>query len=299
MPGQVASLFNFQKEAEIAKGKGGAKPENEFNTTSLNSIQAYHRPTLGQGGATGEPIEYEVQKGDTVSSVASKYNVSSKTILWENDLSENSVLQPGDKLTILPTDGIRHKVRQGESISAIAYEYDVETETIIEENGLDSDSFIREGDWLVIPGGSPPKKIEAPSYASSQTAEDSYSSGFVYPTSGKNWGYKHAVNAVDIANNCGTPVYAAASGQITTAYSTGWHGGYGPYIKIAHSDGTETLYSHLRTLVRTSGRVEQGEQIGVMGNKGNSTGCHLHFEVRGARNPFLGPTKWVEALTTE
>ena len=69
--------------------------------------------------------------------------------------------------------------------------------------------------------------------------------------------------------------------------SSGWNGGYGNYIVIKHSNGTQTLYSHLSSNAVVVGDVvEQGENIGVMGNTGKSTGTHLHFEVRGGTNPF-------------
>lgn len=100
----------------------------------------------------------------------------------------------------------------------------------------------------------------------------------------------HYNNAVDIANNCGTPIYAAAAGLITESIAKGWNDGYGQYIKIEHPNKTETLYSHLDQNIATAGKyVPQGELIGYMGNTGNThgpTGCHLHFEVHGAGNPL-------------
>jgi len=69
--------------------------------------------------------------------------------------------------------------------------------------------------------------------------------------------------------------------------SSGWNGGYGKYIVISHDNGTQTLYSHLsETAVSAGVKVSQGQTIGYMGNTGKSTGTHLHFEIRGAKNPF-------------
>lgn len=85
---------------------------------------------------------------------------------------------------------------------------------------------------------------------------------------------------VDIANSRGTPIYAAADGVVT---AKGWSGGYGRCIVIRHSDGYSTLYGHLSSLsdgVRVGGSVRKGQYIGGMGSTGNSTGCHLHWEVR-------------------
>ena len=107
------------------------------------------------------------------------------------------------------------------------------------------------------------------------------------PTTGFDWGKIHGRNGVDIANSCGTPVYAAADGMITIADSSGYNGGFGKYIKIAHPNGTETLYGHsMKLLVAVGQEITRGQEIMLMGSTGRSTGCHLHFEVHGARNPL-------------
>ncbi|MGE2729723.1 M23 family metallopeptidase [Mycolicibacterium vaccae] len=97
-----------------------------------------------------------------------------------------------------------------------------------------------------------------------------WTSGFGY-----RWGVLHA--GIDIANAIGTPVVAAADGVVIAA---GAEGGYGNMVKLRHSDGTVTLYGHNSSiLVSVGDRVMAGDQIAKMGNTGNSTGPHLHFEV--------------------
>jgi len=97
----------------------------------------------------------------------------------------------------------------------------------------------------------------------------------------------HGYNAVDLANSCGTPVMAAASGDVLIGRGTGWNSGYGHYIVLVHPNGTQTLYAHLSENIATEGwHVTQGQVIGYMGTTGKSTGCHVHFEIRGAKNPF-------------
>lgn len=119
---------------------------------------------------------------------------------------------------------------------------------------------------------------------------------FIQPASGKNWGVLHDHNAVDIANSCGTPVIAAAEGTIVSDSSlgtgeSGWNGGYGRFILIKHPNGTKTRYAHLSKIeVAVGGEVEQGQEIGKIGNTGHVdgvTGCHVHFEVIGGANPFV------------
>ncbi len=97
----------------------------------------------------------------------------------------------------------------------------------------------------------------------------------------------HGNNGVDIAAPLGTPVVASAGGTVIIARSSGWNGGYGLYVVISHSNGTQTLYAHLSSVnVSVGDSVSKGQVIGKVGNTGKSTGPHLHFEVRGARNPF-------------
>jgi murein DD-endopeptidase MepM/ murein hydrolase activator NlpD len=109
-------------------------------------------------------------------------------------------------------------------------------------------------------------------------------------TSGYGWRWGRMHKGIDISNNVGTPIKAAAAGQVTFA---GWHdGGYGYLVEITHSDGTLTRYAHnSMLLVREGEAVDQGAVISRMGSTGRSTGPHLHFEVvppgQGAMNPLL------------
>lgn len=97
----------------------------------------------------------------------------------------------------------------------------------------------------------------------------------------------HGWNGVDLAAPKGSAVYAAAAGTVIISRASGWNGGYGLYVVVDHGDGTQTLYSHLSADNVTVGqKVTRGQQIGAVGNTGKSTGYHLHFEVRGAKNPF-------------
>jgi len=110
---------------------------------------------------------------------------------------------------------------------------------------------------------------------------------FVFPARGFNWGKLHPNNAVDIANSCGTAIVAAAEGLVTDISMDAWGGGYGHYVVIAHLNGTKTRSAHLDEIFVAIGQyVKQSELIGTMGRTGDATGCHLHFEVEGAANPF-------------
>lgn len=112
---------------------------------------------------------------------------------------------------------------------------------------------------------------------------------FSLPARGINWGILHQHNAVDIAGACGSGVYAAAAGQVIETKG-GWGGGYGNYVDIDHGNGVVTRYAHAEAvLVKAGQMVASGDMIARVGNTGNSTGCHVHFEILGpaaAPNPF-------------
>ncbi|NUM25642.1 MAG: peptidoglycan DD-metalloendopeptidase family protein [Candidatus Buchananbacteria bacterium] len=243
-------------------------------------------------------VYYTIQQGDTISEIAEKFGITASTILWENNLTAYSLIRPGDKLTILPTAGIRHKVARGDTLAKIAKTYGVESDDIIEFNKLASADDLTVGEQLMIPGG---KKIEtAPTYTfrSFTAPTPATSQPKVVATGKMQWPstcrritqyFRLRHSGVDIACPLGSDIYAADSGKVITAQS-GWNGGYGTYIIIDHGNGTQTLYGHLSKLyVKVGDAVSKGDVIAAEGSTGRSTGPHNHFEVRvgGARkNPL-------------
>jgi murein DD-endopeptidase MepM/ murein hydrolase activator NlpD len=111
-----------------------------------------------------------------------------------------------------------------------------------------------------------------------------FTSGFGY-----RWGVLHA--GIDLANSIGTPIHAVSDGVVIDSGPTA---GYGMWVKLRHADGTVTLYGHVNTtLVSVGQRVMAGDQIATMGNRGNSTGPHLHFEVLLGGNQRVDPVPWL------
>ena len=105
---------------------------------------------------------------------------------------------------------------------------------------------------------------------------------------GRRWGRLHA--GIDLAAAMGSPVRAVMAG---TVQSSGTEGGYGRAIRLLHADGTVTVYGHMSALLVSRGeRVVAGEQIGREGSTGQSTGPHLHFEVRINGSP-INPIPWL------
>jgi murein DD-endopeptidase MepM/ murein hydrolase activator NlpD len=242
----------------------------------------------------GEISVYVVREGDTLSQIASMYDVSAKTILWANNITNQNKIQPGDTLVILPITGVRHVVKKGDTIKTIAKKYSGDVEDILAYNQLSSEDEIQTGDTIVVPGGvistpAPVKGTNGGRTSGGKIASGGGSAGYSSPLPGsiKTQGV-HGYNGVDLSGvPLGTPVLAAYSGEVIVAKSSGWNGGYGSYVVIKHANGTQTLYGHLSSVaVGVGQRVVTGAKIGGMGNTGRSTGPHLHFEVRGARNPF-------------
>jgi hypothetical protein len=207
-------------------------------------------------------------------------------LLWANNLSSKSKISVGQKLIILPVSGAIHYVKSGETLSEIAKIYKGDVEKIVSFNELSDEKDIFVGDILVIPDGIMP--ASRPQYSEIPVA-NSY---FIVPTNGRISQGLHWYNAVDFANECGAPIFAAAGGQVQKV-KYGYNMGAGNYLTILHPNGVVTMYGHiLSSLVNPGDQVSQGQIIAFVDGKpgtpgaGISTGCHVHFEVIGARNPF-------------
>jgi murein DD-endopeptidase MepM/ murein hydrolase activator NlpD len=232
-------------------------------------------------------IDYTVQPGDTFQSIADSYKISVNTLLWANDLTSSAKIKVGQSLAVLPTDGVLHVVKSGDTVSTIALKYKAKSDDIISYNDLANQDDVYVGDILIVPGGVMPKKA-TPLLNYQAPLADNF---FIFPAQGLITQGLHYMNAVDLANKCGTPVYAAASGTIQRAvYNNAWNLGMGNYVTILHSNGTVTYYGHLSYVsVKPGSSVKVGDKIGLIGNTGNvvgKTGCHVHFQVVGARNPL-------------
>ena len=313
--GVFSSLFNLAADvAPAAQVHATAERASDVRLLSANNIPDRKQALGGgdiivEGGAlvpggvigedlfaesqyqSGEISVYTVREGDTLSQVAEMFGVTSNTILWANDIASATTIQPGDTLVILPIVGVRHVVKSGDTISTIAKKYDGDADEIIAYNQLASVDAIAVGDIVVVPGGNmhqaTPKRSRgtvAPTKVTGVVA----TTNFTHPVPGsiRTQGI-HGYNAVDLAAPVGTPIRAAASGEVIVSKQGGWNGGYGNYLVIRHGNGSQTLYAHnSRNIVGVGAFVGAGETVAYVGNTGRSTGAHLHFEVRGARNPF-------------
>lgn len=240
---------------------------------------------------------YVVRNGDTLSQIAEMYDVSVNTIIWANDL-KNRTIREGQVLVILPVSGVKYEVKAGDTLSYVAKKFKADAEEVRQFNNLPDSGKLAVGESIIIPDGDASLASQAVPSSGSKPASNSRSSVIArYPTyegyymrpleAGTKSQGLHGYNGVDIAAPVGTPIFAAAAGEVIVARSSGWNGGYGEYVVIEHPNGTQTLYSHLSQVLVTSGiSVFKGQVIGYVGNTGKSTGPHLHFEIRGAKNPF-------------
>lgn len=236
---------------------------------------------------------YEVKEGDTISQIANMFDVSVNTIKWANNLT--GPVTPGSSLVILPISGIKHTVKAGGTITDIADKYHADPKEIALFNGISVDTDLIVGQIVIVPNvdmvqeeAKKPTKSVAKKTTNSTASSSGSSNWMIKPSSGYRSQGIHGYNGVDLASPVGTPIYAAAGGTVIISKSDdGWNGGYGNYVVIKHSNGAQTLYAHMNSVAVGSGEtVAQGVQIGTVGNTGKSTGAHLHFEVRGAKNPF-------------
>lgn len=253
---------------------------------------------------SGQISLYVVREGDSLSQIAKMFGVNVNTIKWANDIGKNDVIHIGQTLTILPVSGVEYTVRSGDTIAGIAKKFAGDTAEIVTFNGLADEKSLTAGSTIIIPGGeiaTAPVSSSKSRSSRSSSSRSGYSPVISYVTSPDYKGYYmrpikggiktqgiHGYNAVDLAAPIGTPVFASAAGKVVVSKDNGaWNGGYGNYIVIEHGNKTETLYAHLSgTIVKRGWNVVQGQVIGYIGSTGHSTGPHLHFEIRGAVNPF-------------
>jgi len=287
-----ASSYNSQN-LPLLKAPSAADPKAATGGAVMNIVEdSSILPVVGPMGSLADfetykldqITTYTVRDGDTLSKIADMFGVSVATIYWANDLKRGDLIKTGDTLVIFPLDGFQVTVKKGDTIKALAVKYKGDVQEIIDHNpDLPADGSLEEGMTLFIPNAELAPVPGRPAQVRG-TGGPELIGYFMRPIAGgrKTQGL-HGFNAVDMAASCSTPVYASAKGTVIVARSQGWNGGYGKYVAIAHPNGTQTVYAHLSQIFVSVGQyVPQGFMIGTVGSTGNSSGCHVHFEIRGA-----------------
>ncbi len=285
-----------------------ARLESLSRTTELHTDIPKRPSTEGQ--------DYVVESGDSVFAIAEYFKLKPETILWANYtvLNDNpDMLGLNQKLYIPPTDGVVHKWKASDTLEKVASQYKAKVHDILlwPGNKLDMiNPVVQPGTLIMVPGGQRefirswviptiPRgaagvALSFPGGCNTGTGGAIGTGAFIFP------GPSHAISgntywsghlALDFAIGAGTPVVAADSGVVVFS---GWSPvGYGNMVMIDHGNGFQTLYAHLTAaLVRCGQSVAKGNVIGTGGTTGNSTGPHLHFEMR-YMGGFVNPIQYL------
>jgi murein DD-endopeptidase MepM/ murein hydrolase activator NlpD len=291
------------------------------DASSPGVIQRQSEPfTIRGAQARTKVVLYTVNEGDTLDSIAARFGLDDiYTIIWSNSQNKVNPLRPGSQLYIMPEDGIYHQVTENISITRLAEMYSVDPYTIIDSEyntlfGSTPETLLPEGLAVAVPGGEAERMIFLPPNPNAGASGGGGAGGvsgsytlwgcsanvgggtmpYGRPLGNYTWmrGFTRGYHeGVDIAANPGDPVYAAGAGTVVYA---GWRqGGYGNVVVLAHGS-VFTIYAHLTAAnVGCGQQVNAGQVIGTVGSTGNSTGPHLHFEVRTADFTAVNPQSYV------
>jgi len=274
------------------------------SSDSSEALLRYANPrTIIPTRARKDVIIYTIQSGDSVFGISQQFNITPETILWANKDTLNDdphMISIGLELRIPPVNGVYYQWKEGDTIESVASFLKVDKDAILDwtPNKIDrTNPVIEVNSFVMVPGGQREfQQWVVPTFArgpagvnnsipgACSTGEGgAYGTGtFIWPTgntfiSGNDFWSGHL--AIDIGAVTGQTVYASDSGVVV--YAGGISGGYGNMVMIDHGNGYATLYAHLSAIsVRCGQSVYQGGAIGAAGSTGNSTGPHLHFEVR-------------------
>lgn len=324
----VLSLVgHFSKQASAATPEVVVQPTSAPIQVDNAEVPAYHLAAsvdaIPRGAALSTdlskldrpgPVEYVVEEGDSIFGIATSFGISPESLLWANyDVLQDDAhnIYIGTRLIVPPSNGVYYKWKQGDTIQSVADRYYVTAQDVLAYPGnhLDMTAESQEisaGTLVMVPGGwRPTTPWVVPTIPRGRagvtvtiegmcdtSAGGAYGSGyFIYPTgnhrlSGNDYWSGHL--GLDFAAALGAPIYASDSGLVVFS---GWDTtGYGNMVMIDHGNGYATLYGHMSQLgVRCGQSVSQGTTIGYAGSTGNSTGSHLHFEIRymaGFINPW-------------
>ena len=251
--------------------------------------------------------EYVVQRGDSPWSISQKFNLKPETILWGNPQLNAAAgsLKAGDRVSILPVDGVLHVAEEGDTLDILVGLHGVPAQQILEYlgNGFDlaQPAQLVAGQQIIIPNGTSPivwSEAQIPSAAQGSSGVSgnipNLGSGyFSWPVNGYSLTQEFWSGhpGIDLATDFRQPVFASDSG---TVVFSGWDDtGYGYFIIIDHGNGYKTTYGHNEAnLVSLGQTVVQGQQIGESGNTGNSTGNHLDFRIL-YNGVFLNPLSYL------
>jgi murein DD-endopeptidase MepM/ murein hydrolase activator NlpD len=224
-----------------------------------------------------------VTAGDTLQSLAERYEVTAEAILLSNALGEKTNLVPGQKLLIPPKGSMLYRVQAKDTLASVSEHFNISAEAIIQATGTSLSDFLSSGQILVIPDEATIAKEPTAEAIALRSTDSKSAKSYIWPVAGyvgSPYGMRHGRphKGIDIVGPTGSPVVAARSGVVIFA---GWlHGGFGNAVDVLHGDGLVSRYAHLsRVLAKAGQTVERGQSVGARGCTGRCTGPHLHFEI--------------------
>ena len=232
-------------------------------------------------------IQHTVRAGETLSTIAAKYGGNANDIALFNGLADGSALQVGSTI-IIPGGEVTStgsssttKTAPTKTVTTTTTKKAGTTKTVTSTKAFTGGNSSGENSSVECDNtsGNPCHGIGG----------EALRGFFTNPLPGGALVSQglHGWDAVDLAAPSGTAIHAAASGTVILSDMGGWNGGYGNYVILDNGQGVETLYAHMSETKATVGEsVSAGDVIGYVGMTGDATGDHLHFEVRGAQNPF-------------
>jgi murein DD-endopeptidase MepM/ murein hydrolase activator NlpD len=275
-----------KQDATDDNGMGGALyTESDLQDVVLEQV-SFNEEIIG---GVREPLEfsapqmllytnYKIQSGDMIGPLASTFGLNQDTLISLNGISNTRAIQVGKFLKVPNQDGVLHTIESDETLEKIAEKYEVNVSAITTANELFSDEA-KIGSSIFVPGA----KLD---YTKLQEINGDL---FVWPVSSRRitsrYGYRISPisgargfhSGLDISGYTGLPVKAAMAGRVISA---GYSAVFGNYVVISHHSNYRTLYGHMNVLrTKVGAYVKTGERIGDVGNTGQSTGSHLHFQV--------------------
>jgi murein DD-endopeptidase MepM/ murein hydrolase activator NlpD len=246
-------------------------------------------------------IEYTVEKGDTISTVAKKFGISESTIRWENGLTGDNITI-GETLRILPVSGIAHKVASGDTVYTIAKKYNTDAQKMVDfpfnEFASPETFALVTGQIIIVPDGIKPSEQQyiKPQVYVAQGPVPVATGGYTYPVRGgisQFFSWYHP--GVDITAPLGSPIVAAHSGTVTKVSIGTYDGGYGTNIYVSNGAGVISHYAHMSGVNVSVGQEVTGGRsvVGWIGMTGRTTGPHVHFEITSGGS-YVNPLAYVQ-----
>jgi murein DD-endopeptidase MepM/ murein hydrolase activator NlpD len=275
----LVAIATILPSPAIAASSTPSPPVDQSNVKEAEELCG--KPTLD------DLAQHKVKQGETLEAIAKQYKLKTATLMGLNPEVRNGEVKVGQTLAIPPLDGLTYRFKNEENYTTVAKKYNVRADVLFERNGCQ-----RRPKVVFVPGAiwKPDPVPLNPAIASRGSGNPDVifqTGGYPLPysvpvTSNYGWRMNPVTtiwsfhSGIDLGASFGTPVLAAKAGRVEFA---GWGGGYGNLIELDHGS-TGTRYAHLEAIYVAQGQnVAQGQQIGIVGSTGRSTGPHLHFEI--------------------